>query len=33
MKAICPNNKNHEEFITTAHIIQDWKVDSKGKFG
>lgn len=32
MKAICPKNKEHDEFITTAHVMQDWKVDSNGDF-
>ena len=30
MKAICPNNREHDTFITTAHILQDWMVDSSG---
>jgi hypothetical protein len=32
MKATCPKNKDHKEFITTAHVAQDWKVDSEGTF-
>lgn len=32
MKAICPNNRNHERFTTTAHVVQDWEVDSNGNF-
>ncbi|MDA1674754.1 hypothetical protein [Bacillus cereus group sp. TH152-1LC] len=30
MKAVCPKNKNHKEFITTAHVVQEWKVDAEG---
>ena len=32
MKAICPKDANHKEFITTAHVVQDWKVDETGSF-
>lgn len=32
MKAICPKNKDHKEFITVAHVTQDWRVDEKGNF-
>ena len=32
MKAVCPNNPNHNRFITVAHITQDWKVDENGNF-
>jgi hypothetical protein len=32
MKAVCPNNENHKEFITTAHVMQDWKVDDEGNW-
>ena len=32
VKAICPKNKEHDEFYTTAHVMQEWKVDSKGNF-
>ena len=28
---ICPNNCG-DEFITTAHVVQDWKVDGLGNF-
>ena len=28
----CPNNPLHDRFITTAHEIHDWVVDSKGNF-
>jgi len=30
---LCPNDpKNHKQFITVAHISQDWVVDPKGEF-
>lgn len=32
MKARCPKNENHKEFITVTHISQDWKVDEEGNF-
>lgn len=32
MKAICPNNSEHKEFNTTAHVMQDWKVDENGEW-
>lgn len=32
MRAICPNDENHKEFITSAHIMQDWVVDDSGDF-
>lgn len=32
MKAVCPNNPEHNKFITVAHITQYWKVDSEGYF-
>lgn len=32
MKAVCPNNPNHKYFITTAHVVQTWKVDERGNF-
>jgi hypothetical protein len=32
MKAVCPNDTNHKEFITVAHIMQDWKVDENGEW-
>jgi len=30
--AVCPNNPEHDEFITVAHISQDWLVDRHGNF-
>jgi len=32
MKAICLNSFEHREFITTAHVMQDWTVDENGNF-
>lgn len=32
MKAICPNDPHHQEFITTAHVSEEWKVDAKGNW-
>lgn len=32
MKATCPTNPEHKEFITVAHVSQDWKVDDEGNF-
>lgn len=32
VKAICPKNKEHDEFYTTAHVMQEWRVDNEGNF-
>lgn len=32
MKAICPINAEHNEFVTTAHVMQEWVVDESGDF-
>jgi hypothetical protein len=32
IKATCPTDPTHNEFITTAHIMQDWRVDEHGNF-
>jgi len=32
MKAICPSNKDHKEFVTVAHVSQNWLVDEEGNF-
>ena len=32
MKAICPNNSNHQEFLAGATVRQEWKIDSSGNF-
>jgi len=26
----CPNNNNHNEFLTSAHVMEEWKVDANG---
>lgn len=31
-KAVCPNNKKHKLFATTAHEVHDWIVDEFGEF-
>ena len=31
-KARCPNDGNHNRFITTAHVMQEWLVDASGNF-
>mgnify|MGYP000997839950 CR=1 FL=1 len=30
--AVCPNNAEHKEFVTTVHVVQDWKIDNKGNW-
>lgn len=32
MKVICSINEEHDRFVTTAHVVQYWVVDSKGTF-
>lgn len=32
MKAQCPKNPEHKEFITVAHVTEDWVVDENGEF-
>ena len=32
MKATCPTNKEHKTFYTTAHVVEEWKVDENGDF-
>jgi len=32
MKAECPNNKDHKQFVTVAHVTEDWVVDENGDF-
>lgn len=32
MVAKCPNHPEHKEFITCAHVMQDWKVDAHENF-
>jgi len=32
MKAVCPNNENHKEFVTVVHVIDEWVVDEEGNW-
>jgi len=32
MKAVCPNSPDHKQFVTTAHIVEEWLVDETGSF-
>jgi len=32
MKAVCPKDSEHQRFVTTAHEVHDWVVDSNGDF-
>ena len=32
LKATCPNDPNHKNFLTVAHVTQDWEVDEEGNF-
>lgn len=32
MKAICPNNPNHDRFVTVIHEMHEWVVDAEGNF-
>ena len=32
MKATCPNDPEHKRFEVSAHVVQDWIVDSCGNF-
>lgn len=32
VKATCLKNKEHDEFYTTAHVMQEWRVDNEGNF-
>ena len=31
-RRVCPNNPNHNTFITTAHVVEEWVVDEHGNF-
>lgn len=31
-KATCPNDPKHDRFTTTAHVMQEWVVNSEGGF-
>jgi len=30
MRAKCPNDPTHRRFVTTAHVVEEWLVDSAG---
>ena len=30
--ARCPKDSKHKTFLTTAHVMQEWKVDEHGLF-
>ena len=30
MKAYCPNKCEEEQFVTTAHVVEDWVVTPEG---
>jgi len=30
--ARCPKSDDHKEFVTVAHVSEDWKVDECGNF-
>ncbi len=32
MKAVCPKNAEHKQFVTVAHVTEDWVVDEEGHF-
>ncbi len=32
LKATCPVNPDHKTFVTTAHVMEEWKVDEHGEF-
>ena len=32
MRARCLNSDEHKEFVTVAHVAEDWLVDEKGNF-
>jgi len=32
MKARCPKDPAHKEFVTVAHVTEDWVVDENGGF-
>jgi hypothetical protein len=32
LTAKCPNSQDHKEFITVAHVSEDWVVDEHGNF-
>jgi len=32
MKATCSKNKDHDKFVTVAHVSEDWVVDREGNW-
>lgn len=30
--AVCPSDRSHNEFLTTAHVTETWVVDRYGDF-
>lgn len=32
MEARCPNNPEHKQFVTVAHVMEDWLVDEHGNW-
>lgn len=32
MKVVCPKNKRHKLFVTTAHVMEEWLVGRDGNF-
>lgn len=32
MTATCPNNPAHDQFLTTAHVMEEWVVDRAGNY-
>jgi hypothetical protein len=32
MKAVCPNDVNHDKFLTIAYEMHEWLVDEKGQY-
>ena len=32
MKATCTQSPDHNVFYTTAHVVEEWKVDREGNF-
>lgn len=32
IKATCPKNPEHKQFITTAHVVETWVVEADGTF-
>ena len=32
IQATCPKNPHHQNFLTTAHVMQEWCVGEDGQF-